>query len=77
MDGNQENDRLLSVERGTANSTSIATRSSSDTDAIVMDDTAYESIEEDHVIEIEPNVSNQEKFKNSGKTSSWMYMSLK
>ena len=64
MDGNQENDRLLPVERGTANSTSMATRSSSDTDAIVMDDTAYESIEEDHVIEIEPNVSNQEKFKN-------------
>jgi hypothetical protein len=59
MDGNQENDRLLPVERDTANSKSMTTRSSSDTDAIVVDNNAYESIEDDHVIEIEPNVSNQ------------------
>lgn len=59
MDGNQENDRLLPVERDPANSRSITTRGSSDTDAIVVDNSAYESIEEDHVIEIEPNVSNQ------------------
>ena len=69
MDGTHENNRLLPVETNTSNSNSMATSSSSDTDAIVMDNTAYESIEDDHVIEIEPNVSNQSKFKVFGKTS--------
>ena len=60
MDGSQENNRLIPVEQNIANSSSLTTRSSSDTDAIVADDTAYESLAEDHIIEIGPNVSKQD-----------------
>jgi len=57
MDENPDNDRLLPEGGMSNNTTNISTRKHSDGETSNRNGSAYQGLSEEHIIEIEPNVS--------------------